>query len=477
MPHSGLSFYKINKAPVATSGTRLSVLSNASWYRFGCLKDETTFQAHDRLEFPVLKVSLIPLFTLVGLNAGIAAADPRGIDITTLTFASEDARWEGYHYASQHDVSSITDTVTWGLEAGHKALSLDTATPLQRGLYYLTAGQIGARPTVAANVVLGHEYAHFQHARRFGYDTHYLSEDTAEGRREIDLGEALWHSFLNIEIGGPAVSSRSDLSYALPEALEDRTVMKSLGGLNWQMDMSEKTYREALFTGELSPFESPAHIFNRIYTLSYSIGGFTNLNGTNGNGDAEKFFAHLSDDVGVKDAAEKVIAVAILSNLFSPYFFDTQSAVTAYLSEGTLKSEPGMWETQIGQVSWDIPQYFNYRNMSVAPTIYWHPSKTTRFPTNTDTFQLGLGLDTPVIGTGDPELRGYATICRDQMTLDTGVYANQNGYFGDIEITYQAADHMSLTLGLAGGNGETMQEERALPLGGPIAWIGSRITF
>lgn len=422
---------------------------------------------------------------LPGLALGLilSAADAKaadGIDLSTLTFLSGDEGWKNLALMSEEAVDSIADAGNQLTQLGYEALDLEHGTPMARGLYLLTAGQVNTRLTWAASILYGHEYAHFQHSERFGFTRHFFYDrDEGLGSR-ISNRDAFWQIFLTGQVGGPARSESDDPGVFNTPLYKEEGITKSLAGLNWQMNYSESWAREQIFDEQYSAFDAPGFVMNRLYTMGYSFGSLSELNpafGSNEGGDTGKFAAHLEKDIGVSNANEKMLGLSIISNLLSPQVLNALGSFSSYISQGDVTQSVEMKETRFGRVTWDIPQYLNLGNMSVSPTIYWKPSSDQTPPFQADDIMVGLGFETPVLGEGQGEFHAYLSGRWDKLSIENDLTVGVDGLFSEISASYSFKPHMDLTVGYAGGSGTTMRESRLFPLGSNTAWVGGRITF
>lgn len=423
---------------------------------------------------------ILPILAL-GLGAfctDAKAAD--GIDLSTLTFMTGEAKWKNLAMMSEEAVDSLADTGTQLTDLGYIALDLEHGTPWARGLYFLTAGQVNARLTWAASVLYGHEYAHFQHARRFGLTDHYFYDRDEGPSTRISDSQAFWRIFLTGQVGGPARSGSDDPGVYDTPLYKEEGITKSLSGLNWQMNYTEDWVREQVFDDEVSTFEIPGFLMNRLYTMAYSAGSWSGTNSTSTHddgGDTGKFAAHLEQDIGVSNALGKMVGLSAIANLLSPQVLGAVETFNAYLVDGTFLHSVEMMETRFGRVTWDIPQYLNLGNMSVSPTLYWKPGKEQKPLLRADDIMLGLGIETPIIGEGEGELHTYLSGRWNKLMVENDLSIGLDGIFTEISLAYTVKPHLDITMGYAGGSGVTLHEKRLFPLGSDTIWAGVRATF
>ena len=118
-------------------------------------------------------------------------------------------------------------------------LDMDESTPLARGLYLATVGQVVFRASWA-NSLLAHEYAHFANSHRFGLINHDF-RDGVSGEI-FGWGEAWRRTFIKFEVGAPATSSPIDGSFD-SDLFAEKGIETALAWLNWQMQYSGKRVR------------------------------------------------------------------------------------------------------------------------------------------------------------------------------------------------------------------------------------------
>ena len=393
---------------------------------------------------------------------------------TNLTFGTLFSELDGYDslqygLAARQTVGTLNAAGSAAVRYGHEVLGLDEAGPLARGLYTATAYHALLRFHWANSLYFGHEGSHFARAHHFGMREHYF-RDSETGER-LSNWDAYQNIFLNLEVGGPAVSSGEiddDEHYG------EHGIMGTAAGLNWQMDYSEHWLRQAWSFQDKDAFDAPEFFMNRLHFMGYATGDIIRREDGNTSGDVFKW-ARYMEEKGFSDenTLEKVAAYSAVANLLSPGFWHAAGAVGAYIGSGVTETGSALKTTAVGSYGWDIPHYLNRSSMTVAPTLYWVPETTGA----KDTFLFGAGLELPVIGEADPELRLSATGRHGSISFDTTLALADGGAYAEASVNYHLDDNFALNLGGALGRGETLGQARQMPASDAAAWAGGQFSF
>lgn len=414
-------------------------------------------------------------FRALLLACGTCLASP-AVAETNLSFGTLMSEIDGfssprYGLAAQQVVGTMNAAGSAAVRYGHEALSLDEAGPLARGLYTLTAYQALVRFHWANSIYFGHEGSHFATAHQFGLDEHYFRDD--ESGERLSNFDAYRNIFLNMEVGGPAVSSGSIL-HEQDENYRKAGIMATTSGVNWQIDYSERWLREALAFGGKDAFDAPEFVMNRLYFTSYALGDILRKDSGDTTGDFQKWARHMEEKGhSGSDTLEKAAALSFASNLLSPQLWSAAHSVGKYIVNGETRGYVGTSTGSDSSFTWDVPHFLNASSMTLAPTAYWSPGlQDDRYR-----LSLGAGLEVPAFGEADPELRLSATGRWDQLSYDTTLALGQDGAYSEASMNYHLTDGLALNLGAAIGRGETLQQSRDMPAADAATWAGIQFNF
>lgn len=412
-------------------------------------------------------------FRALLLACGTCLASP-ALAETNLTFGTLLSELDGYDspqygLAARQAVGTLNAAGSAAVRYGHEALGLDEAGPLARGLYTATAYQALLRFQWANSLYFGHEGSHFARAHHFGLGEHYF-RDTETGER-LSGWDAYRNIFLNLEVGGPAVSSGHidhDQDY------DENGIMATAVGLNWQMDYSEHWLRQALSFQDKDAFDAPEFFMNRLYFMGYATGDILRRKDGDTTGDVFKWARHMeSEGFSGDNTLEKVAAYSAIANVLSPQFWNAAGSIGTYIANGDAGSDFALTETSAGSYGWDIPHYLNRSSMTVAPTFYWAP-KTSK---PDEALLFGAGIELPVLGEADPELRLSATGRHEKISYDTTLALGGAGAYTEASVNYHLGDNFALNFGGALGRGETLGQARQMPAEDAAAWAGVQFNF
>jgi len=423
------------------------------------------------------KTQLAPTSVLIGafLAASFTAVEQAGAQefhLPSLAFGQSDQRWRDFTYLANDVVASANNALSFAANSANDALKMGERSQAERLIFVLTAGQIAFRATWA-NSIMTHEYAHFAGHQKFGLTDHYFV-DAASGER-FGWQEAWLNVFLGMDVGSPATSSGFPTD---PQRFHDEGIETSLAGLNWQMNYTEHRLRDWLSGERRTMFDAPDLMLNRIYTMTYAIGDETNINNSDGTGDTSKFVRHIESTTGETNVANKMIAAGLIANALSPSIFQMGASVPRYVADGTLDVEPHTIQIAgPGSFTWDIPQYLNHSSMTLSPTLYWLPGSGILGTTGADHLLIGAGMEFPVIGEDDPEIRMTIDGTWDRTEIGAGVSFGNDGHLFEITGSYDISDSFQAYARGAWTSGQTLRGARNLPDSGGVAWIGLSYKF
>lgn len=390
---------------------------------------------------------------------------------TRLTFNSLEATqgheyWEGFSYSSHDRVLSFNNLSARAFDEGHRILKMEQRSPLARGIYLLTAGQLHAR-TVWANSLLAHEQAHFQYGNLRGLTTNYfLDEETGE---RFDEGEAWRHIFLYGDAGGPAVSAGT------PTQDGPLRVEKAAAGMNWQTEHSARLARQWARQDSVRMSESIGYIANKIYPFSYTMAEAAGIHDDNPYTDPRNIFKHLELTQGVEDVETKAAATLLASVLLSPTTNLTGEGILVYINDGTTSVTPKKKAFKYGTMMLDTPAYFNAENISLMPTV--HTQFNDGFWGGVENFQVSFGIEQGVVGNPTTEVyvAGYGEW--KKLTLDMGYTIGQEGNLFEVELGTNLGKKFNLSYGFAKKNGQTMRAARNLAGTEKLSWVAMTTKF
>jgi hypothetical protein len=421
------------------------------------------------LHRPSRLLSIVSTLALaVGSNASAA-----GVTVNNMMATEGDEFWKNYTYISRDTVQSLNEAGSSLTEAGHHALNLDEAGSLARLGYAFTAGQINSRFQWANSLFFGHEGSHFQHAHRFGFNEHsFVSDDTGD---EISYWDAYWRIFTKGEVGGPAQSSGSNVDWDL---YASEGIEASLAGLNWQMGHSENWIRDAAEPGAKNAFDSTDFFLNRMYLTAYAYGDAQRYKKTGDQGgDVYKYAKHLTSATDAPDTLKDIAVYGLAASLLSPVFWQSAGAINEYVANGTTDFNMRFYPTNVGGVTWDIPQFMNKDAFTVAPTIYLNAAPSLSGSVGAEKLLVSASYETAVIGETDPEMRVTVTGNWGSLGADVGVSGNSEGRFLEAEAYYNFTESFAVNAGAAISDGTTLRGKRNMPTSDNAAWAGVRFSF
>lgn len=392
----------------------------------------------------------------------------------TLHKEGADEVTETYGYVARDVVSSLNSLASGAALWGHDALDLDNRGPLARGAYLLTAGQLVARLHWANSLYFGHELMHFSAAHAHGRDVHYF--------RDRETGAVLsdWAAWSRIatqgDVGGPAVSGSSHGSHSSEDPDHDRAEAV-VAGLNWQMSYSEDRVRDRIFRQDITVFDAPDLLFNRIYTLAYTVGDIRRGQEDEIQGDPRKWADHVEATTGEENVLERAALIGLAATIFSPVYMTTAGSIGEYLQTSRTEVPAHGFSTAYGSVTWDLPHYINPESLTVAPMLYWSPGQQQASLVGADRLVLGGGIEFPALGEDDLEAHLTLDGKWGEITLGAGLAMGPDGAFLHSDASLDLTDHVALTAAGAFQVGETLRGARDFPDGTAEVWAGLRFSF
>ena len=407
------------------------------------------------------------LTALLFLASPLAAEDlTTKLTFNSLQIQEEQEYWESFSYSSHDRVQSFNNISARAFEESHRLFKMDQRSPLARGFYLLTAGQIHAR-VVWANSLMAHEHAHFQYGHLRGLDTHYFRDD--ETGERFDDGEAWTRIFLYGDAGGPAISAGTSHDDG------PLWVEKAAAGLNWQTEHSARLAREWARQDSVKMSESIAYMANKVYPFSYTAGEAAGIHKNDPNTDPGRIFEHLELTQGVENVETKAVATLFASLLLSPTVAIASNATTAYVKNGDLSVKPKRRNFKYGTMVLDTPAYFNADNISLMPTV--HTQFNDGVWGEIDNVQFSFGIEQGVVGqpTTEVYVGGYGEW--KNLDVDLGYTIGQHGSLMEIEMGTKIGRDLKLSYGLAQTNGHTMRGARNLAGTEKLSWMNLTAEF
>lgn len=418
-----------------------------------------------------LRISLLTGAT-IALSAAPALAGE--FKINTLMGGGEEEQWKNWTYIANDTVSSLNDAGSALTVKAHEALNMEEASPFGRFGFALTVGQINTRFHHANSIFFGHEFAHFQNAHRFGITDHYFVDDgTGE---EISHAQAYWNIFATGAVGGPA-TSRSHGSFDHDLHAEEG-ILSTLGGPNWQMRYTEDWIRSASKPRGKTVFDTTDFLINRTHMTAYAnLDRRKTAEDGSSSGDLYKFARHVEPDRNPEDVLTDMTLYGTAATLISPMFWQSAYGASDYVLTGKTDFEIDYYQTRLGGVLWDVPQFLNPGGYTFAPTLYFKPEGNLAKSIGADDLLLSASYETAVMGEVDPELRLTVTGNWGAFRTDLGISGGSGGQFLEAEAGYIMNDAFSLNIGTALTKGSTLRGTRNMPTGDSATWAGVQFSF
>jgi len=417
------------------------------------------------------KLGYALLFTAISAHSQANAET--SVTVSTLWNDARAGEYETYGYLASEIVSSLNSIGSKAARWGHDKLDLDNRSPLHRIAYMATAFQAVVRFQWANSIYFGHEFLHFTTADQLGYADHHFED--ARTRQNIKFDEAYLRALLNFEIGGPAVSVLQSDHYQGKDFADKRT-LSIAAGLNWQMKYSEEWVLRAIAYQAKDAFDAPEFLLNRMYLATYAVGDAYRSREGAVLGDVRRWAQQIDPGEDGDEVVSKVAAWGLAANLMSPAFWDATAALGRYVAHGNSVVHPYNFETPLGSLTWDVPQYLNTSSMTLAPMAYL-TAPDGAGALQADKFTVGLGVEFPVIGTDRVEVRFIATGQWDQFELDLGLSGSEDGILAEATAGFKIDEAAAIVTGIALSKGDTLRAARNFPFGSSSVWAGFKISF
>lgn len=414
---------------------------------------------HDRLGL------IFAIYASLGFSASAAERD-----FEFVAGISQDGLWEGWTPTSHSLVRNLDSLVGLGFEAGHRALDLDDASPLARGIYLASGGVLMTMFNRANAIYFGHEGAHFQFAHQYGRHWHrFIDHDTG---RVIPFARGYLNSLLHGVVGGTASSRRE----GDPDLDPIDTMWANNAGVNWQMAHSENILRQRILRGQGRLTDAIPFMFNRGYMAFYSARDMQLSDSEHG--DFVEYGEWMRESQGIDNPVEKISAISFLAMFASPGFLNSTYAFQDYVQDGDLTYDP-FW-IHIGRdvkLSWDIPTYAGPVNFTLAPTIYLSDHDRLAGKIGARAAMIGLGYEFAAFGEAVDEPVFYAAADFNTISASWEISGGSDGLYSNLGMTYWLGDHVGAKISYLHSEGDSLRGHRNLPQGGDLIWAGFSFDF